>query len=763
MTPFKTNQQMDIERKEKEEKQNAMDNYASIKRQFQTMQSGQPGQIGQASQIYSSGVDPLLELKINQPQQMMPNTGMAPMNQVYPASYVPVPNPYYPTATNAMIPWQFTPNNVPIVKKYNISLGNGNGDITKLASLHEDILPSEGNVSNNTFNTLKERLIIHHYIRSIFIKTGDGEELLINGGENNSGSELVNLLSHVKLLEINPYHFNRITDNPYKTLPNNFVMYRSCYPIKLGNLNVVECSKSSIGMNVRIYLLSKYDEDINNTRGLPRYNSDIWRELDYYQYIREEIIKPNLSPNFISLHAYYMTKNTGINFKKFENIRGKLQVRNFNIEKSNASVRNNMYISYIKEYYYNNPKETVTIDDLINANLLPKGTPFRSVSEAERKQMIDIRVDRLIANNKLGHNLDSDKCLVMLSEAPTQHIFNWATRTYKVDNGPVRSMVNNGFHSDKVWESVYFQLLLSMLIMMEKKIMFTEFSLKNNVYIKDLRHNNQNIGVWKYIYNGIEYFVPNYGYLTLIDSNFAEIDSNPHPFDRSYNPSGITFRIKSTLLNDTNVNGEIYKLCLDRMIDVFSSNNLGREFTNYGGIAPTRAFLSDIDALRAMLEMIRNRYFGVGVAYTLASERALLNDMKELPSRLIGQNIFNMVHSRIGTPVKDQEKSYVADRFDFANTKVGSIVVRKISATFSTYAIYLGPETPVAPATVPTYAILTTDEPIFSFDERATKRLVKHSVDLSVLSNYYGQPEHAYEPGKQTNVLETYLISLAQN
>jgi hypothetical protein len=90
-----------------------------------------------------------------------------------------------------------------------------------------------------TFNTLKERMIIHHYIRSIFIKTGDGEELLINGGPNNTRSELVNLLSHVKLLEINPYHFNRLTDNPYKTLPANFVMYRSCYPIKLGNFNNV--------------------------------------------------------------------------------------------------------------------------------------------------------------------------------------------------------------------------------------------------------------------------------------------------------------------------------------------------------------------------------------------------------------------------------------------------------------------------------------------------------------------------------------------
>jgi len=85
-------------------------------------------------------------------------------------------------------------------------------------------------------------------------------------------------------------------------------------------------------------------------------------------------------------------------------------------------------------------------------------------------------------------------------------------------------MINNGYHDEKVWASILFQLLISMLIMLEKTIMFEEFSLENNVFIKDLNYNEINIGVWKYIYNGLEYYVPNYGYLLLIDSNFKEIE-----------------------------------------------------------------------------------------------------------------------------------------------------------------------------------------------------------------------------------------------
>jgi hypothetical protein len=648
------------------------------------------------------------------------------------------------------------------IKPNIISLGNGNGDITKIASLYEDILPSENNISNNTFNTLKERMIIHHYIRSMFIKTGDGEELYINGGKNNSSSEVINLLSHVKLLEINPYHYNKLTENPYKTLPTNFVMYRSCYPIKMGKYNNVECSKSSIGMNVRIYLLSKYEDSINTSERLIRYNSDVWRELDYYQFIREEIIKQNVSPNFITIHSYYMTKNTGINFKKFDSIKSKIETKNLNIDKINSSVRNNQYIMYIKQIYYDDPKEVVTFNDLIRYNIVSAITPNRAVLDAERKKVIDIKVDNLMKENRFNHFMDSDKCLVMLSEAPTQLLLNWARRTYQEKSGPIKTMIQNGYHHDKVWESVFFQLLLSMLIMFDKKIMFSEFSLENNVYIKDLRHNEQNVGIWKYIYNGIEYYVPNYGYLLLIDSNFGELlNDTQYILSPTYDPNKINHKIKSTLLSDSNTKGEIYKLCLEKMINVFNRNNFGNSFNHSGGVPPTNSFLNKLDAITEIISAIKEEYFGPGAVWNgIVSENGIKEEMRRLPMDLVIRSIFTLVHSRIGTALKDNETGLRSAVFD-ANTKVGSIIVKTITPNLSTFGIFLGPfAVPGNPAIQ--YKILTTNNPIISFEDRQDARLIEEGSDGTNLFNYYGTPEHSYEPGKQYNLLETYLISVNQ-
>ena len=672
------------------------------------------------------------------------------MPEIYPSPYVPIPNPYYPLG-NSMMPWQYTPNNVPIIKRYNISLGNGNGDITKIASLYEDILPSVGNVSLNTFNTLKERLIIHNYIRSIFIKTGDGEELLINGGANNSNSEIINLLSHVKLLEINPYHYNKVIENPYKTLPNNFVMYRSCYPIKMGSSNIVNCALSSIGMNIRIHLLSKNDELLNKSDNLTRYKSDIWRELDYYQYIKEEIIKTGLSPNFITLHSFYLTKNTGINFKKFDNIRSNYD-RNLNIEKSNAEQRNQLYIKYLKKIHTEDKKNQVSMADLVRYNIITQTTNMnRQITDKEREQYFDKMIDEKVKSNNLNHALDSDKCLVMLSEAPTQHMFNWATRTYRGDNGPIKTMIQHGYHDDKVWESLFFQLLIAMLIMFEKEITFIEFSLKNNVYIKDLNHGEQNVGLWKYIYNGIEYYVPNYGYLLLIDSNFADISET---FDIEQ-PDSIKYRIQGAILKDSNVNGKIYKLCLEQMINVFDRDHFGAQFTNYGGVAPSGDFLNKLDSIKQYLNDIKNKYFSNGTEYNDNSKVELLKDIHNIPLNLtITFGIFKMLHSRIGSKVTEHELKYTSPTATFdQTTKIGSICIHTPQEMNNRFVLYYG-STENGEA-----KIITTLTPIYSLNDRDDARLEQITVPFNELKNYYSNVKQYYEPGKQNNILETYLIS----
>ena len=684
MTPFKTNQELQIEKKEREEKINKINNLKDLRQQTYPQQT-------------------LLKFELNQPQQMSYNPATMPQ-EVYPSPYVPVPNPYYPYAPNAAVPWSFTPNNIPVIKRYNISLGGPNGDTTRIANLYEDILPSTGNVANNSFNTLKERMIIHRYIRSIFVKNGDGEELFINGGKNNTKLEITNLLSHVKLLEINPYHFDRLTNNPYKTLPSNFVMYRSCYPVKMGKFNNVECSKSSIGINVRIYLLSKFDEISFNTDN--RKYSDIWRELDYYTHIRDEIIKTNISPNFVCLHSYYRTKNTGINFKKFRDL--KLKVSDMKTILKNEQIREELFKKYI-------------IESRIDRTL--------KTEEDKKKNKEDItdEVNKEFDKNKLKYNIDSDNCLVLLTEATTQILYDWATKTYRENNGPIKKMIQSGYHDDKVWKSIVFQLLLSMLIMLEKDIIFTEFSIENNVYIKDLRTNDHNIGMWKYIYNGIEYFVPNYGYLLLIDSNFAEI--------REYNNDTIEYkpRILSTKFGDDDK--LIFNTWKKQIIKIFDPSIFGHSFTNYGGTPPSEDFLNNLDNIKTEIDNIDS----------IDKCKLLLNSNNSM-------NFFKMIHNRIGTIVKDNETNNILNQINLSDINYGSIVVKNIRTSLDIFVLLIDIIDDEA-------TIITTKSEIDNIINKDNIMYITEKVPISNLRNYYGNPEQLYEPGKQYNILETYLIS----
>ena len=59
-----------------------------------------------------------------------------------------------------------------------------------------------------------------------------------------------------------------------------------------------------------------------------------------------------------------------------------------------------------------------------------------------------------------------------------------------------------------------------------KQITFFEMTLRDNVYIKDLMNNEQSVGYWKYIIGGFEYYIPNHGFLLLIDSSYKDIEQD---------------------------------------------------------------------------------------------------------------------------------------------------------------------------------------------------------------------------------------------
>jgi hypothetical protein len=84
-------------------------------------------------------------------------------------------------------------------------------------------------------------------------------------------------------------------------------------------------------------------------------------------------------------------------------------------------------------------------------------------------------------------------------------------------------MTSPGYHQADVWMSIYFQIIHALYVMTVNGIYLREMTMEDNVYIKDLDTPGRPNGYWRYVVNGINYYIPNYGALVFIDSNFKDI------------------------------------------------------------------------------------------------------------------------------------------------------------------------------------------------------------------------------------------------
>ena len=120
----------------------------------------------------------------------------------------------------------------------------------------------------------------------------------------------------------------------------------------------------------------------------------------------------------------------------------------------------------------------------------------------------------------------SDMCLIALTEAPTQDILRWSSRIYEQNgiNTSIYRAISTGYHDPDVWKSIIFQLQNALYVLHKKNICIWDFNLENNVFIKETNFDNNNIGHWRYIINDIEFYVPNYGAILLVDTNFKDLN-----------------------------------------------------------------------------------------------------------------------------------------------------------------------------------------------------------------------------------------------
>ena len=59
-----------------------------------------------------------------------------------------------------MYPWIFTPNNVPVIKNYNVSLSNPSGNHVQISDLYEDMLPAS-KFKNTSITGVYSRIITY--------------------------------------------------------------------------------------------------------------------------------------------------------------------------------------------------------------------------------------------------------------------------------------------------------------------------------------------------------------------------------------------------------------------------------------------------------------------------------------------------------------------------------------------------------------------------------------------------------------------------
>jgi hypothetical protein len=230
-----------------------------------------------------------------------------------------------------------------IYKDYHINLGGPNGDHIQASLIYEDALPPPEIYSS--YKTIRERNSLCEYVRGTFITSDEGEYVDFDGGPNSLNSRL-------KLIQLNPYNTNLFSSNPYKNLPKGLLIYKSCYPIVYDkSSSLVQCNKTAVGLNIRVYKLTikefivKYFNSQTKMENLKIHsnlkiiidkikkeigggelsdldselkpmNFDVWREITYYEFIRNKINYQNICPNFVKSYCYFINKNANLSFSK---------------------------------------------------------------------------------------------------------------------------------------------------------------------------------------------------------------------------------------------------------------------------------------------------------------------------------------------------------------------------------------------------------------------------------------------------------------
>ena len=489
-----------------------------------------------------------------------PQKSQVVLPQVYPPGHVPVPNPYYPYP-NFQHAYGWQPNQIPVQKYYNISMSSPLGNHSTINRIYEDMLPVDPFLF--TMKTLRERRELLRFFRNQILQHGDGEEISISPGPKKT------LLSYVRLLELNPYTNFK---NPYHGLAMGFMLYNAAYPLKYEqDKNHLAIVKNPIGMNIRMYELSVGAcRALRVEKNISPDDFEVLREIKYYEYVRERILKNKVSPNFIKIFLYTIDSTSRIDYHQINSLK---------------------YRTFTKD---NLEKEMDNIKLLNDAHDLNKSqvTSFPNGIIKWKNYAVD-------PNQKVDLNESKATSLVAVTEAPNNNLIKWGSPLYQ-SYGAVQTQVETGYHSNAVWRSIIFQMVYACAVLQEHDILFANFSLENNFFVKDLFVDPSKKDHWIYEVGKHRFYVPNYGYLLTVDSSFVDLFSGTEETIKNLNAkNNRKFKINSKLFSKNSNHGaytreEMHINAFRNLIDPDEFNN---GLKKMGGKPPDAEIINLLDRM----------------------------------------------------------------------------------------------------------------------------------------------------------------------
>lgn len=700
------------------------------------------------------GQNPIIDLQVWEPEKPKPKKKFDKMQ-----AWAPINTnvPYYPP----QMPYTHDVNKtIPVINQYTINTTGPLDDHSKLSMIYEDVLPQKH--FSNTFNTLGERIDMNNFIRGVLVQHQDGENISLHGSGENS------ILSHLKFIQLNPYQSSIFSNNPYKDLPEGMLIYTSCYPIRYDKGNSTsQCAKNSVGVNIRIYELSNAEYEINKQNKINYHNYNLWREIAFYEYIREEILKKKVCPNFALMYSYFIAENSGIDFRKVNEL-AENKTKKYLPESNFVAPQGTRFINAV----INGDKETVSklIENNVDVNESDDSgktaldwaifykqseiiTLLKDAGATNTNQSgghLPIELSRHLTQQAIGSHLsthhgnrrgvinknnanvvelnmdaNTPHTLVSLTESPNYNLYSWASKMY-VDYGNIKKMVHTGYHDKNVWFSILFQLMVSLYVMQKHNMAFRYFTIEDNVYIKDTKVKGTSNTYWKYVINGIEYYIPNHGYLVMIDSNYKDLQTGGKTLNKSKKER---YKIRSRRIYGEQEwpESDINKLCFRQFKNTFNPNNFSTKFKDNNGILPPQP-------VKELLNNIYNDNSSDDIGY------------------FIDKYMKMFVNNRIGSYLTDSEIDNI--RRDVGKPfKKGDIVVHEIQNDTFKFVLYLSD---VSGNNNQANVITKTD--VKNID------LTQTIVPKGLLTHYsdYITIKQSFKPNQsnpsENNLLETYII-----